>query len=254
MTVKSQPRHFWTDADNAAMREMYADTSNEVLCARFGRTVYAVQQRALVLGLRKSAAYCVYALAARRPRPPTRRLQMLAQATPLLDRPTGASLHEIQAASGANMVHVKSMLYLSSKAGDLHVVGMWKSSRYFLTARAATAGALLIAAELEKSRIAAKAAKNAKRRTGKSERLIDKQAAKAAERQAICERKAQRAVVKAAKRKPAPKVVMLRPSPKKAPEDRRRAAWDAAEPRITSQTKVTICPGYTGAPRWASVV
>lgn len=52
-----KPIRYWTAAEDALLRECYADSHNADLATVLGRTPAAVLQRALVLGLRKTTAY-----------------------------------------------------------------------------------------------------------------------------------------------------------------------------------------------------
>jgi hypothetical protein len=51
------PRRFWTDAEDAVVRELYPDTQTAKIAQQLGRPVGAVYQRAQSLGLKKSERY-----------------------------------------------------------------------------------------------------------------------------------------------------------------------------------------------------
>jgi hypothetical protein len=57
MARNRRPRKFWTEADIERLRELYPDTPSEDIAMALDRPLYSIYNKALALGLRKSAEY-----------------------------------------------------------------------------------------------------------------------------------------------------------------------------------------------------
>ena len=51
------PRHFWTDAEIAHLRKVYADVPTAKIAARLELKIHVVYAKAYALGLKKSPAF-----------------------------------------------------------------------------------------------------------------------------------------------------------------------------------------------------
>ncbi len=140
--MKKKP---WSPAEEAELRSLYPDTSTDALCAVFGRGKNAIAMKAQLLGLSKSAAHLKSLR--RSGVKPTKRRAFIDACRDLLERPTGSCLAEMVARTGAALTNAKGFLFKAVAAGELHKVGVYALTRYFLTAEAAEAGAPLIESE-----------------------------------------------------------------------------------------------------------
>lgn len=146
----------WTEAESAELVRFYPSTPLREMIRLLGRSENSINQRVRRLGLKRAEGFKD---TGRTGAPSDKRLAFFEVCSALLSRPMGASQPEIVEACRSINLSAKSFLFKAAKAGQLHMAGKHKHTRYFLTAEAAWAGTALIEAEAVAMREAALRAK-----------------------------------------------------------------------------------------------